>query len=121
MINCWVQLCIQKTKCAPRTCTDQNVNPDVNSRSNSNQGIHSANVLMRNLIDPDDIRFSNGESIIYRDAGVRIIVEDPYGIQSARSIKPEAHSPNTIGKLNFCFVWIKNLVNLNFQIYRIRN
>ena len=89
---------MQKSKCAPRKCTEVNVGHDNRQSSqNSNQGIHSANVLMRNLIDPDDVRFSNGEASIYRDAGVRIIVEDPYGIQAARSIKPETHSQNTIG------------------------
>lgn len=99
LINCWVQLCMQKSKCAPRKCTEANIIHDNHHPNQNSQGIHSANVLMRNLIDPDDVRFSNGEASFYRDAGVRIIVEDPYGIQAARSIKPEVHPQNTIGLL----------------------
>ena len=80
---------MQKSKCAPRKCTETNIIHDNHHPNQNSQGIHSANVLMRNFIDPDDVRFSNGEASMYRDAGVKI--------QSARSIKPEVHPQNTIG------------------------
>lgn len=95
LINCWVQFCVQKTKCSPRHCTETQLRD--NHQSSRTHGIHAANALMHNLMDHDDTRFAHGETVLYRDAGVRIIVEDPYGIQAAKSVKTENSVPNTIG------------------------
>lgn len=67
-----------------------------------NHGAQSGNILMRNIMDNYVDPTSLNENSIMKDTGIRIIVEDPYGIQAQNIVKPnlrkEIMTNNVIGK-----------------------
>lgn len=102
LMNCWVQICGQRNKCLHRVCTPEATTP----KSVNLQG-RQANLFGRSAFDfltssDDDEAEAGDEEEFYsfKDAGVRINIEDPYGAQQSlgRSLKNDNYLPNVIGK-----------------------
>lgn len=65
LLNCWIQFCASKSKCPQKICNEASI--IINSNQESS--------LTRLQGDQDT------ETIIWKDTGIRFLVEDPLGIQ----------------------------------------
>ena len=111
LINCWVQICAQKNKCLHRVCSPEATTPKNINLSNMGR---QANLFGRSAFDflTSDNEESESEDenksefYSFQDAGVRINIEDPYGMQhaSGRSLRNENFLPNVIGKLRETYI-----------------
>ena len=86
LLNCWVQVCSSKSSCMQRKCADQ-------SQASANR--HHAR--MNEIVSEDDDEIET-EYFMFKNTGLRLMIEDPYGIQShGRPFKGDG-LPNVIGK-----------------------
>ena len=105
LMNCWVQICAQKNKCLQRVCTPEVSTPkNVNLQNAGRQASlfgRSAFDFLTAGEDEEDAGGDKDEFYSFKDAGVRINIEDPYGVQQSlgRSLKNENFLPNVIGTL----------------------
>lgn len=90
LVSCWIQICSlnSKSKCAQSTCNEQA------STNNPNGGF----MRLVNQIGTEGLQ--NTDYYIFKDTGVRVLIEDPYGIQQSNGnqIKNNGQLPNVIGK-----------------------
>jgi hypothetical protein len=112
-INCWVQICIQKSRCSQQACSESFTQATPLKLLTSNRYL---SLFKRSSINPTSYqggsheKASNVDNSFYKEVRMRINVEDPYGVQqnsqnSMRSIN--SIFPNVIGIL-FAFNNRKN-------------
>ena len=97
-ISCWLKVCAQNSECLQRMCAET----AALSFSNSNHLFENRkSKVARNVL-----RASNDESLgkersLYKEASIRLVVEDPYGLSQKidKTRLQQSNLPSSIGNL----------------------
>ena len=96
-INCWLKVCEQNSECLQRLCAET---AELSFLKSKNLIEPHISLVNQNLIRTSREEVSSKERSMYKEASIRIVVEDPYGFSQKLDKKNNQQTmifPNSIG------------------------